>query len=327
MQRRDAVLALALGTAPLAASAQRTERMRRIGVLTSVSQNSPASKLDLAGLHEGLQEKGWFEGKNLQADYRWADNDAGRARSQAAELASMAPDLIFSGGTIALNALRDVKVKIPIVFVNITDPVAGGFVTSLARPGGNMTGFTPFEYDIGGKWLQLLRDAVPGIAHATLLGDPANHNFAGFVRSFTAAAKAMNVQPTSAPIRNTSDIGRAIEAEARSPHGGLIVSATSFSIVNSELIVGLANKFRLPAIYWNKAQVDGGGLMSYGPNSSALCRAAADYVDRILKGAKPEDLPVQAPNKTDLTINLKSAKALGITIPQTVLLQANEVIR
>lgn len=327
MQRRDAVLALVLGAAPLAVHAQRTERMRRLGVLIGVSQSNPASKRNVVGLLEGLQEKGWIEGKNLQIDYRWADGDASRARSYAAELANMEPDLILASATLALSALTDTKVKLPIVFVNITDPVAGGFVASLAYPGGNMTGFTPFEYDIGGKWLQLLRDAVPGIAHVTLLGDPANHNFAGFVRSFTAAAKSMNVQPTSAPIRNTGDIERAVETEARSPNGGLIVTAATFSVVSGDLIVGLASKFRLPAIYWNSVLVQSGGLMSYGPDSGALHRASADYVDRILRGAKPGDLPVQAPNKTDLTINLKTAKALGITIPQMMLLRADEVIQ
>lgn len=327
MERRDAILALVLGTAPFAATAQPAERMRRLGVLTSISQTSPGEKLDADGLREGLQEKGWVEGKNIQIDYRWAQGDAGRARSYAAEFATMAPDLILATGTVALSGLKDTNVKVPIVFVNITDPVAGGFVTSLARPGGNMTGFTPFEYDIGGKWLQLLRDAVPGIAHVTLMGDPANHNFAGFVRSFTAAAKSMNVQPISAPIRNTADIGRAIEAEASSPNGGLIVTAASFSMVSGNLIIGLASKFRLPAIYWNISHVQSGGLMSYGPDSKALHHAAADYVDRILRGAKPENLPVQTPNKTDLTINLKTAKALGITIPPSVLVQANEVIR
>jgi ABC-type uncharacterized transport system substrate-binding protein len=327
MQRRDAVLVLMLGTLSLAASAQRTERVRRLGVLMGVSQTNPAAKRNVAGLLEGLQEKGWVEGKNLQIDYRWADGDASRARSYAAELANMAPDLILASATISLSALRDTKVKLPIVFVNITDPVAGGFVTSLAHPGGNMTGFTPFEYDIGGKWLQLLKNAVPSIAHVTLMGDPTNHNFVGFVRSFSAAAKSMNVASISAPIRNNGDIERAIEAEARSPNGGLIVTAATFSTVSGDLIIGLASKFRLPAIYWNSVLVQSGGLMSYGPDSSALHRAAADYVDRILRGAKPESLPVQTPNKTDLTINLKTAKALGITIPQTVLVQANEVIR
>lgn len=292
-----------------------------------VSQTNPASKRNVAGLLEGLQEKGWVEGKNLQIDYRWADGDASRARSYAAELANMGPDVILASATLALSALRDTEVKLPIVFVNITDPVAGGFVTSLAHPGGNMTGFTPFEYDIGGKWLQLLKNAVPSIAHVTLMGDPENHNFVGFVRSFSAAAKSMNVGSIAAPIRNNGDIERAIEAEAKSPNGGLIVTAATFSTVSGDLIIGLASKFRLPAIYWNSVLVQSGGLMSYGPDSSALHRAAADYVDRILRGAKPESLPVQAPNKTDLTINLKTAKALGITIPQTVLVQANEVIR
>ena len=174
----------------------------------------------------------------------------------------MAADLIFSSGTVSLSALKDAKVKIPIVFANITDPVAGGFVTSLAHPGGNVTGFTPFEYDIAGKWLQLLKDAVPSVAHVTLMSDPANHNFAGFMRSFSIAAKSMKVEAISAPIRGVGDIERAIEAEAKRPNGGLIVTAATFSTVGSDLIIGLASKYRLPAIYWNSVQAQSGGLMS-----------------------------------------------------------------
>jgi putative ABC transport system substrate-binding protein len=327
MDRRDTLAALALVAAPVAAMAQNAERVRKVGVLWSTALSNPATQRDAAAMLDGLREKGWVEGKNLQVDMRWSQGDPVRARTLAAELAGTAPDLIFSSGTVALVGLRDAKVKLPIVFVNITDPVAGGFVASLAHPGGNITGFTPFEYDIGGKWLQLLKNTVPTISHATLLGDPANHNFAGFVRSFTAAAKSLNVKPTSAAIRNTDDIRRAIEAEAGNPNGGLIVTAATFTIVSADMIFSLASKYRLPAIYWNSNLVQSGGLMSYGPDSNALHHASADYVDRVLKGAKPEDLAVQSPNKIDLTVNLKTAKALGITIPQTVLVQANEVIQ
>ena len=215
------MLSFAMAALPFATSAQRTERIRRLGVLMSGSQTNQQSLRDVAGLLDGLKATGWLENKNLQLDYRWADGNADRARTFAAELASLAPDLIFSSGTVSLNALRAAGVGLPIVFANITDPVAGGFVTSLAHPGGNVTGFTPFEYDIGGKWLQLLKDAVPSVAHVSLLGDPVNHNFAGFVRSFSAAAKPMRVEPMAAPIRSVGDIERAIEAEARSPNGRL----------------------------------------------------------------------------------------------------------
>ncbi len=293
----------------------------------STSQSNPTNKSDLGGLVEGLRDKGWIENKNLLIDYRFADNDPVRALGSIAELVNLNPDLIFSGGTVALNALRESKLQIPIVFANVTDPVAGGYVTSLAHPGGNITGFTPFEYDIGGKWLQLLRDAVPGMTHVTMLGDPANHNFAGFQRSFLAGAKSMNLLPVTAPIRSVADIEQAIQAAAKTPNGGLVVTAASFSVVHRDLIVSMASKFRLPAIYWNLSHVEGGGLMSYGPPSNLIFRASADYVDKILKGAKPADLPVQSPTRIDLTINLKTAKALGISIPQSVLLQANEVIR
>ncbi len=327
MPRRNVILALALAAVPFAARSQRTDRVRRLGVLWSGSQVNGQTIKDIAGLVEGLKALGWVEGRNLQLDLRYAEGNADRARGYATELANLAPDVIFSSGTVALNALREAKVGTPIVFANVTDPVAGGFVTSLAHPGGNVTGFTPFEYDIGGKWLQLLRDAVPGIAHVALLGEPANHNFAGFVHSFSSAAKAMKVEPIPAPIRSVGDIEQAIEAESRTPHGGLIVTASTFSVVNSDLIIALASRFRLPAIYWNSGYTQRGGLMSYGPDSGDLHRAAADYVDRILKGAKPADLPVQSPNKTNLTINLTTAKALGVTIPQSVLLQADEVFR
>jgi putative ABC transport system substrate-binding protein len=327
MHRRDTLVALALVAAPFAAMAQSTERVRKIGILWSTAPTNQVTQRDAAAVLEGLREKGWIEGKNLQIDTRWSEGDSVRARTLAAELAATAPDLIFCSGTVALVGLKAAQVKLPIVFVNITDPVAGGFVASLAHPGGNITGFTPFEYDIGGKWLQLLKNAVPTISHVALLGDPANHNFNGFVRSFAAAAKSLNVKPTSAAIRNTDDIKRVIEAEAANPNGGLIMTAATFTTVNADLIYSLASKYRLPAIYWNSNFVKNGGLMSYGPDSHALHHASADYVDRVLKGAKPGDLAVQSPNKIDLTVNMKTAKALGITIPQTVLLQANEVIQ
>lgn len=325
MDRRDALAALAAGALPIAALAQRAESVRRIAVLMSSREADSQRYVD--GLLEGLQEKGWTVGRNLQVETRWPGGDPARARSFASELAAMGPEVILSSGTVALSALRDVNVKLPIVFVNITDPVAGGFVSSLAHPGANVTGFTPFQYDIGGKWLQLLKDAVPSLAHATLLGDPANHNFAGFVRAFTAAAKAMNVVSVAAPISTLTDIERAIEAEGKAPHGGLVVSAATFVTVYREQLVALAAKHRVPAIYWTVDPVRVGGLMSYGPDFRLLHRASAAYVDRILKGAKPGDLPVQAPDVIDLTINLKAAGALGISIPRAALLQASEVIR
>ena len=325
MDRRDALMALAAGALPIATLAQRAEPIRRIAVLMSAGE--AASRQYVDGLLEGLQEKGWAVGRNLQIEYRWPGGDPARARSYASELAAGSPELILSSGTVSLSALRDVHVKLPIVFVNITDPVAGGFVSSLSHPGANVTGFTPFQYDIGGKWLQLLRDAVPSMAHATLLGDPANHNFTGFVRAFTAAAKAMNIVPVAAPISAYADIERAIEAEGKTPHGGLVVSAATFVGVYRDQLVALAARHRIPAIYWTVEPVRAGGLMSYGPDFRLLHRASAAYVDRILKGAKPSDLPVQSPDEIDLTINLKTASALGISIPRAVLLQAREVIR
>jgi putative ABC transport system substrate-binding protein len=325
VDRRDAVMTLVAGTLPSCARAQRTEPMRRIAVLMSAGES--VSRPYVEGLLEGLRDHGWQVGKNLQIEYRWPGGDPARARGHATELVALGPELIVSSGTVSLVALRDVQAGLPIVFANITDPVAGGFVSSLARPGGNVTGFTPFKYDIGGKWLQLLKETVPALTHATLLGDPANHNFAGFVRSFTAAAKSLNIAPVAAPVSSLADIERAIEAEGKAGHGGLILSAATFVGVYREQIVAQAARYRLPAIYWTVDPVRAGGLMSYAPDFRQLHRAAATYVDRILKGAKAGDLPVQAPDELDLTVNLATATALGITIPQTILLQAHEVIR
>ena len=325
MDRRDVVMALGAATLPFVTRAQTASPVRRIAVLMSAGETP--SKPYVEGLLDGLRDKGWQVGRNLQIEYRWSGGEPARARGLATELVAMAPELILSSGTVSLVALREVQAKLPIVFVNITDPVAGGFVSSLAHPGGNLTGFTPFQYDICGKWLQLLKDTVPSLAHATLLGDPANHNFAGFLRSFTAAARSMHVVPVAAPISSLADIERAIEAEGKAPHGGLILSAAAFVNVYSGQIIALASKHRLPAIYWTVDPVRAGGLMSYAPDFRRLHRASAAYVDRILKVTKPDDLPVQAPDEIDLVINLKTASALGITIPRTMLLQATEVIR
>lgn len=324
MRRRDAASVILFGSMVARAQAQRAGTTRRLLVLMSGGQ--AVSKQSVEGLLEGLQAKGWVDGRNFQVDIRYVDGDPARARAAAAAAVDLAPDLVLAGGTVVVNALRDAKVRLPVVFVNITDPVAGGFVPSLAHPGANMSGFTPFRYDIGGKWLQLLREAVPELTHAAMLGDQANHNYAGFVHSFLAAAKAMNIEPTLVPIQTPADIERAIEAEARRPHGGMVVTAATFSLTHRGLLISAAAKSRLPAIYWNSEFVQSGGLMAYGPQNRALYRASADYVDRIFKGAPPGDLPVQAPDQIDLSINLKAAEALGVAVPRTLLMQAQDVI-
>jgi putative ABC transport system substrate-binding protein len=280
----------------------------------------------LVAFRSGLEVLGWKEGQTIHIDYRWPGADVGRARALAVELAGLAPAAIMCGGTVASTALHEATTTIPIVFVNVTDPVAGGFVESLARPGGNMTGFTPFEYEISGKWLQLLKEMAPGIKRVALLGDPNNHNFKGFQKSFESVAHAISVEPISVGVRGAEEIERGIRSLATEPNGGLIITAAAFSITHRPLIVALANQFKLPAIYWNRFQVAGGGLMSYGPDIPDLARQAATYVDRILKGAKPSELPVQAPIKLQLLINAMTAKAIDLAIPPALLARADEVI-
>jgi len=326
--KRRAFIGLVGGTAvwPLAVRAQQRDQMKRIGVMYSGAENNVQSAKDLAGFRAGLQALGWNEGINLQIDYRWAGGDPGLARSSAMELVSLSPAVILGSETVAVAALHDATTTVPIVFLNVTDPVAGGFVASLSRPSGNITGFTPFEYDIGGKWLELLKEMVPHLTQVALLGDPNNHNFKGFKTSFEAAAKSFSVDPISVPVRSVDDINRGIQSLAAKPNGGLIVTAATFSIVYRRQIVELAIKYKLPAIFWNRSQVAEGGLMSLGPDSPDLARRAASYVDRILKGDKPADLPVQEPTKYDLIINIKTAQEIGVVVPSTLLARADEVI-
>lgn len=328
MKRRQFIAAAGSAAAfwPRAAHAQQAKPMPRIGFMLSGPEADPQSQAQLAAFRSGLGALGWKEGQTIQIDYRWPGADVGRARASAAELAGLAPAVIMSGGTVASTALHQATTTIPIVFVNVTDPVAGGFVESLARPGGNMTGFTPFEYEISGKWLQLLKEIAPGIKRVALLGDPNNHNFKGFQKSFESVARSMAVEPIFAAIRDADDVERTIRSLAATPNGGLIITAAAFSITHRALIVALANKHKLPAIYWTRVQVVGGGLMSYGPDIPDLARQAASYVDRILKGAKPSELPVQAPIALQLLINANTAKAIDLAIPPALLARADEVI-
>ncbi len=294
-------------------------------MFSSVEGDAQSAR-DLGAFKLGLQALGWTEGANLQIEYRWGGGDPGRARSSAAELVSLSPAVIVGSGTVAMTALHNATDKIPIVFLNVTDPVAGGFVASLSRPSGNITGFTPFEYDIGGKWLELLKEIAPHLTRVALLGDPNNHNFKGFQRSFEAAAKTFSVEPTSVQVRSLDDIESGISALAETPNSGLIVTAATFSIVYRKQIVQLAIKHKLPAIFWNRSQVSEGGLLSLGPNSPDMHRRSASYVDRILKGEKPGDLPVQEPTKVELIINAKTAKEIGLAVPPSLLARADEVI-
>src|SRR5262245_33966909 len=300
--------------------------MRRIGVLMSDVETDQDGQTRVTAFVRGLQERGWVDGRNIRIDYRWSGGDASRAGADATELVGLGPDVIMASSTVSLSAVRPVTNTIPIVFVAVTDPVAGGFVASLAHPGGNITGFTPFEYNIGGKWLQLLKETAPHVARVALLGDPNNHNFAGFVRSFDTAAKALSVRAIATPIRDAADIERAVDALTREENGGLIVTAATFSLVHRELIIGLAARHKLPAIYWHRKHITAGGLISYGPDLTYQYRLAADYVDRILKGEKPAGLPVPSTSKYEIAINFRTARALGLEIPAALLARADEVI-
>jgi putative ABC transport system substrate-binding protein len=326
--RRRKFIGLAGGVAawPLIARAQPDGRMRRIGFLTGAVEGDPQITKYLEALKSGLRQLGWIAGKNLQIDYRWAAGDIGRARSLATEMVSTSPALILATGTEPTLALQEATATVPIVFINVTDPVAGGFVASLARPSGNITGITPFEYDIGGKWLGLLKEISPRLTRVAMLGDPVNHNFRGFKTSFEAAARSLSIESLSIAVHGADDIDRGIGSFTAGGGGGLIITAATFSTVHRELIVNLANTRKLPAIYWNRFQVAAGGLMSYGPDTADLYRSSATYIDRILKGEKPADLPVQGPTRVELIINARTAKAIDLAVPPAFLARADEVI-
>lgn len=328
MRRREFIAGLG-GAAviwPLAARAQQPVQMKRIGVVFSPAELDSQTVKDTAALKLGLKALGWIEGVNLQTEYRWAGGDAARARSSAMELVGLSPAVILVSGTVAMVALRDATSTVPIVFLNVTDPVAGGFVASLSRPSGNITGFTPFEYDIGGKWLELLMEMAPHLRRVALLGDPNNHNFKGFKTSFEAAAKSFSIEPIPVSVGGLDDIDRSIASLAEKPNGGLIATAATFSIIYRKQLASLAIKHKLPAIFWNRSQTTDGGLMPFGPDSADSARRSASYLDRILKGEKPADLPVQGPTTMELIINVKTAKEIGIVVPPTLLARADEVI-
>jgi putative ABC transport system substrate-binding protein len=311
---------------PLAASAQQGERVRRIGVLLGLSASDPESSRRLMAFRQGLQELGWTDGRNARIDARWVTGDADHFRQNAAELIALDPDVILAIGSTTLGPLQQTTRTVPIVFALVADPVGGGFVASLARPGGNATGFTLFEYSISGKWLQLLKEVAPRITRAAFLRDHASPSGIGQFAALQSAASSVGVEVSPANVRDADEIERSIATFARASNGGLIVTTTSVAIVHRELIIELAARHKLPAIYWDRFYVSGGGLISYGADTFDQCRRAAGYVDRILKGEKPADLPVQAATKYQLVINLETAKALGLEVPPTLLARADEVI-
>jgi putative ABC transport system substrate-binding protein len=312
---------------PLAARAQQQpERTRRICVLMSTAVDDPQDPARLAAFAQGLQELGWTIGRNLRIDYRWGASNPDNTRKYAAELAALAPDVMLTSGTAALAAVQQISHTIPVVFVNLIDPVSGGFVESLARPGGNATGFTTFEYGMSGKWLELLKQIAPSMTRAAVLRDPAIASGIGQFGAVQAVAPSLGVELSPVDVRDAPEIERAVTSFARSSSGGLIVTPSPLANRHRDLIIMLAARHRLPAVYAWRYYVTDGGLISYGPDSIDQYRRAAGYVDRILKGEKPADLPVQAPTKYELVINLKTARALGLDVPATLLARADEVI-
>jgi putative tryptophan/tyrosine transport system substrate-binding protein len=311
---------------PLAARAQQGERMRRIGVFFPGAADDTEYKARNAAFLQGLRDLGWIESRNVRIDYRWGGGDASNLPKQAVELAALAPDVILAAGGAVTGPLLQATRTVPIVFVIVPDPVGAGFVDSLARPGGNATGFINFEYSISAKWLELLKQVTPRVTRAAVLRDPAIAQGIGQFGAIQSVAPSLGVEVTPINVRDTGEIERSIAAFARSPDGGLIVTGSALAVVHREQIVTLAARHKLPAAYFIRAFVEAGGLLSYGPDYFDQFRRAAGYVDRILKGEKPADLAVQAPTKYELLINLKTAKALGLEVPAQLLARADEVI-
>jgi putative ABC transport system substrate-binding protein len=327
MRRRDfiSIFGSAAATWPLAARAQQPERMRRIGALIGLTADDEDNKVRLAAFQQRLQQLGWTDGHNIRIDYRFAAANLENYRKYAAELVALAPDVVLTtGGSLAhmLQATRTV----PIVFAVAPDPVGSGQVESLSRPAGNATGFISFEYDLCAKWLELLKEIAPGVTRAAVLRDPNAITGIGQFAVIQSVARSVGVEVSPLNLLEAGETERAVAAFARSSNGGLIVAASALANVQRNLITGLAARHRLPAVYFERLYVASGGLISYGPNFDDQFRHAADYVDRILRGEKPADLPVQAPNKYDLVINLRTAKELGLDIPPAVLARADEVI-
>ena len=330
MRRRKfiAVLGSAAAAWPLGARAQQADRVRRIGVLMGSGIDADDTDLQarIAAFQQGLREAGWSKGGNLQIDIRFGSGNADRIRQYATELVALAPDVIMSGGAATLGPVQQATHTIPIVFTAVTDPVGAGFVESLARPGGNTTGFVMFEYSLSAKWLELLKQIAPDVTRVAVFRDAALAAGHGQFGAIQTAAPSLGVELSPVDVRDTAGIERALAAFARAPRGGIIATASALMLVHRDLIIRLAAQYKLPAVYHRRAFVEAGGLVSYGPDIFDQHRRAAGYVDRILKGEKPADLPVQAPTKYELVINLKTAKALGLDVPPLLLARADEVI-
>jgi ABC-type uncharacterized transport system substrate-binding protein len=329
MRRREFLGALggAVIARPLAADAQQPERPRTVGLLIAAAAEDPEFQVRVAALRQELAQLGWSEGRNLQIDIRWATTNAEQIRKHATELAALAPDLILSAsGSTTVAPLLETTRTVPIVFALVIDPVGAGFVASLARPGGNATGFLMFEYSMSGKWLELLKQIAPAVKRVAVLRDPAIASGIGQFGAIQLATPSFELEATPINVRDPGEIERDITAFAKSANGAMVVTSSPRATQFRELIVGLAARHRLPAVYSSRHFVTGGGLIAYGPDLLDQYRRAAGYVDRILKGEKPADLPVQAPTKFELVINQRTAKALGIEMPTTLLARADELI-
>jgi putative ABC transport system substrate-binding protein len=326
MRRRDFILALAGAAAwPLAAGAEQGERMRRVGLLTNLAETDRDAQSWISTLRQELDRSGWSEGRNIRIDVRWGANDLVRLGDYAAELVRLAPDVVFGDSTPTIAALQKETRTIPIVFVGGSNPVGSGFVASLARPGGNITGFTSFEPNMGGKWLETLKELAPGVVRVALVYNPQTHT-GQYFGSIETAAQALAIRLVRLAFKDSADIARGVDDLARAPNGGLLVLSDPSTAFHRDLIVALAARHRMPTIYPFRSFVIGGGLASYGVDRRDQYRRAADYIARILNGESPANLPVQTPTKFELTINLKTAKALGLGIPDKLLALADEVV-
>jgi putative ABC transport system substrate-binding protein len=328
MRRRQfiALLGGAAATWPVAARAQQRERLRRVAILLGTARDVPGAQDRDTAFFEAFEQLGWTNGRNVQIVVRWAEGDDVKARKYADELIALAPDVILATGSAGTAVMLKATQTIPIVFVVVPDPMGSGFVQSLSRPGRNATGFMAFEYSLSGKWLELLKEIAPNVTHAAVLRDP---TFAAGIGQFAviqAVAPSVGVEVSPIDLSEQNQIEGAIATFAQSPNGGLIHTASGIGAANANLIIAAAARHKLPAVYNQQAFVAAGGLISYGPNYPDQFRRAAGYVDRILRGEKPADLPVQAPNKYELVINLKTAKSLGLSVPQSLLARADEVI-
>jgi putative tryptophan/tyrosine transport system substrate-binding protein len=330
MQRREFITLLG-GAAvawPITARAQQPDRMRRLGLLMGYAENDPLSQPWITAFLQGLSELGWSDSRNLHIDYRWAGADVERIKQFAKELAALKPDVILANSTPVTAVLQRETTDIPIVFVIVSDPVGAGFVASLARPGGNITGFINFEESMGGKWLELLKEIAPAVKRAAIMFNPDTAPGGGgyFLHSFDAAGAALGVKLSVASVRSLSEIEKVIGDLAREPDGGLVLTPDIFLLVNRKQVMTLAERHKLPVVYWLGVYAKEGGLLGYGPDNRDLFRRSASYVDRILKGEKPSNLPVQVPTKFELVINLKTAKALGLNVSLSLQQRADEVI-